>query len=227
MNALKIAGSVLGLGLAGLDPVGALMVVPALAAGARRRIVMLFFGTAAFFTITTGLVLGESVQYLTTWLEALAIPGPVRLVIQVVVAAGLGWWAVDRWSHRKDSKPEKKRSVLAGPVAMSLAGTFWGLSAVTDPSFLALAAIDSRIENLLVSVAVFTGWFVVSQAPLCAVVLTLAAGRDSTPVRYSLALAQRLATPTAVILTLLLAVSSVLLLLNACTYLSGGAFWPI
>lgn len=227
MNAIEIAGSVLGLGLAGLDPVGALMVVPALAAGARRRIVMLFFGTAAFFTIATGLVLGESVQYLTIWLESLTIPGTARLVAQVIVAAVLGWWAVHRWSHRKDSRPEKKRSVLARPVAMSLAGTFWGFSAVTDPSFLALAAIDSRIENMLVSVAVFAGWFVVSQAPLCAVVLTLAAGRDSKPVRYSLTLAQRLAAPTAVILTLLLVASSVLLFLNAVTYLSGGAFWPV
>lgn len=227
MNAWAITGSVVGLGIAGLDPLGALMVVPALAAKARRRVVMLFFTTAAFFTIATGLVLGESVRHLTAWLENLTVPAPVRLAVQLVAAAGLGWWAAHRWVHRKDPKQEKGRSVLAGPVAMSLAGTFWGVSAVTDPSFLALAAIDSRIENLLVSVAIFAGWFVVSQAPLCAVVLALAAGRDSAPVRRSLALAQRLAAPTAVILTFLLAATAGFLILNAVTYLTGGAFWPV
>ena len=60
---------------------------------------------------------------------------------------------------------------------------------MTDPSFLALSAIDSHNDNLLVSVVLFLGWFVVSQASLCAVVLALAAGRDCAPVRRSLALA--------------------------------------
>ncbi|WP_431710741.1 hypothetical protein [Glutamicibacter uratoxydans] len=190
MNAWAITGSVVGLGIAGLDPLGALMVMPAVMAGVRRHVVMLFFTTAAFFTIATGVLLGESVQYVVSWLENLTVPVSVRLAVQIVTAAGLGWWAIYRWIHRKDPKQEKKsKTVLVGPMAMSLAGTFWGVSAVTDPSFLALAAIDSRIGNLLVSVALYLGWFVVSQAPLCAVVLALAAGRDSAPVRRSLALA--------------------------------------
>lgn len=76
-----------------------------------------------------------------------------------------------------------------------------------DPSFLALVAIDSRIESLLTSVAVFTSWVLVSHIPLSLVMLALPAGRDSAPVRRAIVLAQHLAAPTAVILLLLLVVA--------------------
>ena len=225
MSALAVIGSVVGLGIAGLDPIGALMVVPALAARAKRRVVMLFFGMAALVTVATGLVLGESVQYVTAWIENLSVPVVARMAVQVVLAVALGWWAVYRWVRRKDPKSEKK-SLLTGPTAMSLAGAFWGISAVTDPSFLALAVIDSRISSLLASVLVFTGWFLVSQAPLCVVVLALAAGRNSLPVRRALALAQRLAGPTKILMTLLIALAAACFAASTVIYLLTGAFWP-
>ncbi|HLS92056.1 MAG TPA: hypothetical protein VK015_00915 [Microbacterium sp.] len=227
MNPLAVVGSVIGLGVAGLDPVGALMVIPAIAAGARRRVVMAFFLTSAVVTVATGLILGESVQLLTRWLADLTIPDPVRLLAQLVAAAALGWWAVHRFNHRNDPEDDKKKSALGGAVGMTLLGAFWGVSAVTDPSFLALAAIDSQIDSVLASVAVYVGWFVVSQAPLCVVVLTLAAGRNSAPVQRAIAFARRLAKPTDAILTALLALAALLLVLNAATLAVAGAFWPI
>ncbi|MEU2199221.1 hypothetical protein [Isoptericola sp. NPDC019482] len=228
MSTLAVVGSVFGLGVAGLDPFGALLVVPALAAGARRRVVLLFFATAWLTTVLTGLVLGESVQHVVAWLrDALSVPDPVRLVAQLVAAAGLGVWAARRWVRRHDPAPERKRSVLAGPVAMSLAGIFWGVSALSDPTFYALATVGASAPSLLAGAAVFTGWFLVSQAPLCLVVLALAAGKDSPPVRRAVALARRTARPAADVLTALLAATAVLLAANAATFVSGGAYWPV
>lgn len=228
MNPLAAIGGIVGFGAAGLDPFGALVVVPALAHGARRRVVLLFFGMAWIATVLTGLVLGESVQHVVAWLrDLLDVPDPMRLTVQLVLAAGLGLWAARRWAHRNDTKPEKtKKPMLAGPVGMSLMGIFWGVSALTDPSFYGVATISATMPSLLAAAAVFTGWFLISQAPLCLVVLALAAGKDSRPVQRAVALARRVARPTSYVMTALLAAASLLLLVNGLTYLVAGTFQP-
>lgn len=228
MNPLAAIGGVVGFGVAGLDPLGALMVVPALAAGARRRVVLLFFGTAWLTTVLTGIVLGESVQHVAAWLRnLLTVPDPVRLTVQLVLATGLGLWAAHRWAHRNDPKPEKtKKPRLAGPVGMSLMGIFWGVTALTDPSFYGVATISTSMSSIVAVTAVFTGWFLISQAPLCLVVLALAAGRDSRPVQRALGFARRTARPAAYVMTALLAAASLFLLVNGSTYLATGTYWP-
>lgn len=228
MNPLAAAGGVVGFGVAGLDPFGALVVVPALAAGARRRVILLFFGTAWITTVLTGIVLGESVQHVVAWLRNLLdVPDPVRLTVELATAAGLGLWATHRWLRRNEVKPEStKKPKLAGPVGMSLMGIFWGVTALTDPSFFGVASISAGMSSLLGVVAVFTGWFLISQAPLCVVVLALATGRDSRPVQRAVALARRTARPAAYVMTGLIAATSLFLLANGLTYLATGTFRP-
>lgn len=227
MNTLSIFGSVVGLGVAGLDPVAPFVVMPALAAGARRRTVFLFIITAGVFTIATGLALGESVQFLRSWLEKLTIPTSVRLAAQTLLAVGLGCWAAYRFAHRRDTPSGRMASLVRGPVMMVLLGALWGISSTGDPSFLALATIDSQNNDLATSLAIFTGWFLVSQAPLGCLLLALLAGRDSAPVQRALGMIQRLAAPTAMILTAALAAAAVLLAVNTATFLSEGSFWPV
>ncbi|MEI7057666.1 hypothetical protein WBG06_17715 [Nocardioides sp. CCNWLW239] len=229
MNPLAAVGSVVGFGVAGFDPFGALIVVPALATGARRRVILLFFGTAWITTVLTGIVLGESVQHVVDWLRNLLdVPDPVRLTVQLAIATGLGLWAAHRWAHRNDTKPEKtKSSMLAGPTGMSLMGIFWGVTALTDPSFYGVATISASMSSLVAVAAVFTGWFLISQAPLCLVVIALAAGKDSRPVRHAVALARRTARPAAYVMTVLVAAISLLLLVNGMTYLVTGTFRPV
>lgn len=228
MNPLAAIGGIVGFGVAGLDPFGALVVVPALATGARRRVILLFFGTAWLTTVLTGIVLGESVQHVVAWLRnLLMVPDAVRLTVQLVTATSLGLWAAHRWMHRNDARPEKtKKSMLAGPTGMSLMGIFWGVSALTDPSFYGVATISSSMPSILAVAAVFTGWFLISQAPLCVVVLALAAGRDSRPVQRAVRFARRTARPAAYVMTALLAAASLFLLVNGGAYLATGAYWP-
>lgn len=227
MNPLAAIGGIIGFGIAGLDPFGALVVVPALSVGVRRRVILLFFGTAWLTTVLTGIALGESVQHVAAWLRDLfTVPEPVRLTVQLVVAAGLGLWAAHRWAHRNDTKPERTKPMLAGPIGMSLMGTFWGVSALTDPSFFGVATIGASMQSMLAVAAVFTGWFLISQAPLCVVVLALAAGRDSRPVQRAIRFARRIARPAAYVMTVLLAAASLLLIVNGGTYLATGTYWP-
>lgn len=228
MNPLAAIGAIVGFGVAGLDPFGALVVVPALTGGARRRVILLFFSTAWLTTVLTGIMLGESVQHVVAWLRnLLSVPDPARLVVQLITATGLGLWATRRWTHRNDTKPEKtKESMLAGPTGMSLMGIFWGVSALTDPSFYGVATIGASMPSILAVAAVFTGWFLISQAPLCLVVLALAAGKDSRPVQRAVSLARRTARPASYVMTGLLAATSLFLLLNGLTFPVTGAFRP-
>lgn len=227
MSTLSIIGSVIGLGVTGLDPVAPFVVMPALVAGARRRTVVLFFVTAGVFTIATGLVLGESVQFLSSWLDTVTIPSTVRLAGQALVAASLGCWAVYRFIHRRDEPSGKMSALVRGPVMMVLIGAAWGVSSTADPSFLTLATIDSQNDDLASSLAIFMGWFLISQAPLGCLLLALMAGRESAPVQRVLAGIQRLAAPTALLLTAALAGASVLLAMNTVTFLAEGSFWPV
>lgn len=228
MSPLAMTAAVIGLGLGGFDPFGALIVLPAIAAGARRRAVAGFFLSAAVVTIATGLVLGESVQYVTRFLaDAIEVPDPVRLMIQAVAAVGIGVWAWVRW-HRRNA-PQKQRSRpsrLVGMWPMTLAGVLWGISALTDPTFYGAAALSATTPSAVSSAIIFTAWFLISQLPLCLVVTALALGQDSALFTRVTRLVSRLSTTTAPLLTILLAATSFLLFLNAGTYLVTGEFSP-
>jgi hypothetical protein len=100
------------------------------------------------------------------------------------------------------------------------------VSALTDPSFYGVATISASMQSVLAVAAVFTGWFLISQAPLCLVVLALAAGRDSRPVQHAVRLARRTARPAAYVMTALLAASSLFLIVNSGSYLATGTYWP-
>lgn len=227
MNVAGTIGGVFGLGIAGLDPIGALIALPALASGARRRVIVIFFTAALVTTVATGVALGESVQYVIAWLtEVLTVPDPLRLTLQLAGAAGLGYWAARRWRDRNKPKPEKKKPHASGVAGMGLLGIAWGASSLTDPTFFGVAAIGATLPGVVPAALAYAGWFLVSQAPLAAVALTLAAGRDSAPVRRVSTIARRLARPTSHMFTALLGLAAIALAINAVTYLLAGSFWP-
>lgn len=229
MNPFAATVSVLGLGLAGFDPFGALIVLPALAMGAKRRVVVLFFVVSGLATVLAGVLLGQSVELIFAWLaENLAIPAPARAALQVLAAGALGYWAVRRWNARHEPpKERRKKPFLAGAAGMSLAGLGWGVGALTDPTFFGVAGVTTTFQSTLEVTLAFTAWFLVSQAPLVLVVLALAAGRDSWIMRRVGALAEKLARPTSYLLTFTLAILALALAANAVSYLASGAFWPV
>lgn len=92
MSTGALAGSVVVLGLAGSDRLSALLEVPALAAGAKRRVVMPFSSTVAFFvfTVAAGLALGESVSRVIPRLQELGVPDWSGAALVLSAGAGLG-----------------------------------------------------------------------------------------------------------------------------------------
>ncbi|QTX04374.1 hypothetical protein [Agromyces archimandritae] len=225
MNPLAAVAAAAGLGLAGFDPFGAFIAISALAAGGRIRAVLAFFVTAAASTIVVGTLLGETVHAVTAWIATnIVVPDPLRFGVQVVAALALAVWTVLRIRRGTRAASKDRRRTGAGIWAMMLLGLLWGVSALTDPSFYAVAALP--VGGLWAMAGLITVWFLVSQSPLVAFTLVLGAGRRSAPVRRMTEFIGRLAGPSAVLMTVFLGVAAVLIAANAATWPITGSFLP-
>jgi hypothetical protein len=158
----------LGLGLAGLDPSGALFAAGAIAAGARERHVVAFslvafVGTAAFGTALS-LTVGPRIADLD-WGWFFSSPGAL-----IEAALGLtlvAWGVAPAW--RPATRAPKPRSPRGtGPLA---------LLAVLDPTFDALVVIAGRGEPIWSGAVAHSAWIAVSQAPLVLLLAAMAGGK--------------------------------------------------
>ena len=228
MNTVGALAASAGLGIAGLDPVGALLIIPSVLKGTRRRVIALFPLFTVVVTVVTGLVLGESIGAILDWFRrTFSFSDTTRGVLQIVVAVPLLAWAIRRWAKRNEPEaPKTRKSPLEGPLGLSLLGVFWGVSAVTDPSFLALAAIAAG-RGAVEASGLYLVWVVVSQLPLFILMLALVAGRNSHPVQRAMDWAGKLMKPADSLLTVLLGLGAVLLVANVLTYFVGGEYWPV
>ncbi|HFI0424887.1 TPA: hypothetical protein ACGOWZ_001477 [Streptococcus suis] len=163
--------TVLGLGLAGIDPVGMLMLIAHLAAGGSKRQAILFAGLILSGTTLLGLILstllGSSLNKLSDLIGEVGVainqlPDASWIWIDIVLIALLIYWGIRRDNQKeyKEKQSEKKAtSIWAGVV-------FMVFTAPTDPSFLAVLAISGHRNHFLLSLLYSTIWVLLSQAPL-------------------------------------------------------------
>lgn len=181
---LHLIAAAAGLGIAGIDPGGALIAIGALAMGARERNVMVFgvvsiLGTAVLGTVLS-LTAGQRLQTLR-W-SALLPPDRLTALIELLIAAGLLWWAVARL-RRPESRPPRPRggTATSGPALLGL-GVLWAAAAVLDPTFVGLVVLAGREESVLGVAAAHLLWIVVSQVPLLALMVATARGHQQRAV---------------------------------------------
>lgn len=167
----------LGLGVAGLDPAGALVAVAALAAGARDRVVLLFgavvvLGTALFGAALSLTLGGELAD--VDW-AGLVPGGRGGAMLELVVGAALLGWGVVRVLRPRARAPKPRRGA-AGAAGLLGAGAVLALSAALDPTFVALTVLAGRGQDAVCVVLAHLLWVVVSQAPLVVLLLAVARG---------------------------------------------------
>jgi hypothetical protein len=183
MGALLV--TVLGLGLAGLDPAGALIAAAALTAGARDRAVLLYgvvvlVGTALLGTVLS-LTLG--VRLASVDWSVLVPAGRVGAIIELGVGVGLLAWAVVRLSRRGARAPKPRRERTGG-LGLAGVGALFALSAALDPTFIAVVVLAGR-DPVVAEVALAHAlWAVVSQAPLVLLLLAVARGKHERAVTW-------------------------------------------
>ncbi len=143
---IELLLTALGLGLAGLDPAGALFVAGALGAGARERHVVAFslvtlLGTAAFGTALS-LTLGPRITDID-WGFLFSSPGAlVEAALGLVLVA---WGLARAW--RPATRAPKPRSPRGtGLIALVALAILFALSAILDPTFVSLAVIAGPVS---------------------------------------------------------------------------------
>jgi hypothetical protein len=176
----------IGLGILGLDIVGALLILMVLAQGAKKRSVVIFslivlFGTA-LFGVLLSLVLGEGINDLADIL--LKVPAEVWKTSQLVVALLLTAWIFLRVLKRnKITKAMKRRRLRQLRKSLSRGVMFvavlFVISALLDPAFLALIAASGREGVFFDIVAAHLIWSFVGQIPLYVVTVAILFNKET------------------------------------------------
>lgn len=175
---IELLLTALGLGLAGLDPAGALVAAGALGGGARERHVAAYglvslLGTVAFGTALS-LILGPRIADID-W-GALA-SGPGAAIVETVLGLGLVAWGLARVQRPATRAPKPRSPRGTGLIALVALAILFALSAILDPTFVSLAVIAGQGESFWSVVVAHSVWVLVSQAPLVLLLVAMAGGR--------------------------------------------------
>lgn len=193
---MRWLGPALGLGLAGFDPLGAIVFMAAMAAGARRAALTTLGVTTVATTSLLGLLavlgLGPTIH---RWEERLHPSSFAWHMSAMTVGAGLLAWGVRRLTHRDrseghDSTPP--RSLTAAGLAW--AGLAVGGSSLLDPAWYAMVAYAARLSPGSAA-ATAVVWTLLSHVALVALTVAVVMGAhepvqrgiDATRDRYGTA----------------------------------------
>ncbi len=163
---------VFGLGLAGIDPWGAALLLAALAAGARKPHVLAFslatfIGTVALgvaFSVFGKLVIDQIVAFIPD------INDPIWAFVEIIVAALIAYWVISQLTGQTttdapvQTKPPPRISVFG----MVLSGMAFSAVTIVDPTFFATAAIASQATALPSMIGLHSIWVLTSQSLLFA-----------------------------------------------------------
>ena len=224
-----LLGAALGLGVAGVDPAGALLVVAALAAGARPRAVLLFAAVVVAGTTLLGtalsLTIGGELGRLD--LSGLALPDGPSAALEAVVGAALLGWAGVRLARGSTARPHRARPArrrLAGTAGLLGAGALFALGAALDPTFVGLVVLAGRGADPPAVALAHLLWVVVSQLPLVLLAVAVARGAHVRLVDRAQASWQRLRPMLQRLLSAVLLLVGAVLLLDAAWWLASGRF---
>ena len=160
------------LGLAGFDPTGAIVIITALAMGVSKRQISLFAITTFIGTVLTGIIssffVGTGVNYISELLNY--IPDSIYMILEFIVSFLLLKWFVERvfCKQKKEDKDEKKEGFFTKYIKKGLftVGLFFSITALTDPSFLALVTLSGHSSNMIEVVLANSVWILISQSPI-------------------------------------------------------------
>lgn len=223
MTALVLAA--LGLGLAGLDPAGALMAVAVLAAGASRRTVLVFgltvLGGSAALGVTLSLTLG--VRLRSVDLLGLLPRGGLGALVEVVLGLGLLAWVWWRW--RRPVAPRAERLGRSRLVPVLGLGVAYAFLSLTDPTFAGIVVLAGRGQAVAEVVTAHLVWSLASQLPLVVLLVAVLAGAHDGAVTWFQRWWGRVGPALRRVVTALALTVGVLLLADAGLFAATGRFW--
>jgi hypothetical protein len=155
-----------GLGLAGIDPLGALLLLSAIAAGISGFKIKLFTITVFFSTIITGVLLSLVGVGIIDRIKS-GVPNETSVVwvfVNITIALVISIWLVRKSQHKPTLETKKQKKTLKGSnTTVFLIALLFGIGAVFDPTFLANISFAAQTSNITSMIAMHTIWIVISQ----------------------------------------------------------------
>lgn len=222
-----LLATALGLGVAGVDPAGALLAIAALTRGVAGRAVLAFAAVVVLGTVALGTTLSLTVGQRLADVEwdELGLPGgDTAAVVELAIAAALLVW-VGRRLRRPEARPKPPTHVRGAGVARMLGlGGLFAASAAIDPTFVGLVVVAGRDEPALGVALAHLLWITVSQVPLLVVAGAVALGAHHRAVTTFERLRRRMAPAARIALTAVLALGGLVLGADALAQLGTGDF---
>ncbi len=226
MNVIALA---FGLGVAGFDVFGAVLVVLLVASKLPKQRIAAFALIVLVGTVTAGvaasLLLGSSAELFAQALHR--IPACVWVGAEGAASVGLLGWAVARLHrHIKPDKETKEsqdsrllqwlgRSIVLG-------GIIYAAGAFTDPSFLAVIAITSREQSLLVVIIAHVVWLLVSQGLFFGLVVAIMCDKHQPLIAWFERVRAQYSTLIRLSITVVIILCGLILLADMATFLLSG-----
>jgi len=222
---LGLVVTALGLGIAGVDPAGALIAISALAAGARDRHVVAFAAVSVLGTAALGVVLPLTVGQELGAVEWRGVLPPDRLaaLVELLVAFGLLAWGVVRL-RRTGARPPKPSTGRTGGTALVGLGAAFAASAVLDPTFVGLVVLAGRAGSVPGAVAAHLLWIIVSQVMLVVLAAAILLRRHDPVVAWFQRLLARIRPALAIAATGALLVAGAVLAADALWWFATERF---
>lgn len=159
-----------GLGIAGIDPLGAVLLMTAIAVRASRTKTSLFMLAVFISTVVVGIVVSLLGDGIVRFISDVIPPdtSSIWLCINIGLVILISIWLVHslRKDHNK-KKPRKKSQTLTGTTWQFIAfGALFGISTAIDPTFVANAAIAAQTGSIFAMIGLHTVWLIVSQCML-------------------------------------------------------------
>lgn len=178
------------LGIAGFDSTGAIVIITALTMGLSKKQILLFAITTFIGTVLIGVgcstFLGTSVNTISNLLNS--IPDIVYMWIELIIGILLLKWFVERvfFKSKNDVKEEKKESFLTKYIknGLFIVGIFFAITALTDPSFLALITISGHSQNVFMVILANCMWILISQLPIFVLTIAILFNKHEKVINY-------------------------------------------
>ncbi len=179
------------LGLAGIDPSGAILIITSLAMGIKKSKITLFVITVILGTILVGLIssniiVDTSVDYIANIFNY--VPNYIYMILEFIIGIILLKWFIERtfFKEKKLTKEKKKESIFTRSIKKGLffVGLLFAITAVLDPSFLAIITLLGQSDNQIHNTLSVTSWILISQLPMMILYIAVLFNKHEKLIQY-------------------------------------------
>lgn len=223
---IELILTALGLGVAGLDPAGALIAVGALGGGARERHVIAYGIVAIAGTVLLGTIISLAVgPRIADFDWSFLVPEDrtsafIEMGLGIVLAA----WGILRARRPSVHAPKPRSPRGTGPLALISLGVLFALGAILDPTFVSLVVIAAQDGSFWTIVAAHSIWILLSQSPLVLLLVAMAGGKHEQAAVWFRSWWDRLRPAVSRIVTGAVIMVGVFLLVDAGWWFVTGEF---